>query len=116
MLVECPKCYLSSDIDADKIPKGTTHVICPECHWKFALPQPEQFNYAPEETPIEYKFIKTDTDALSESARNNYHKVIAREALNGWELVQIFTPNLGQYGASWCEIIFKRRRENRPAA
>lgn len=57
----------------------------------------------------EYKFIKLDLGIFSREPEEDYREIIVREALEEWELVQIFAPPISGYGcAKYYELIFSR--------
>ena len=58
----------------------------------------------------EYKFVRLGEAALGVNrTAKDHQETIHQHALDGWRLVQIFSPSTGLYGASqFLELIFER--------
>lgn len=59
----------------------------------------------------EYKFEKITLKGLPGMHQKigDYHETIQKNAREGWELVQVFTPPTSLYGgAAYAEIIFSK--------
>jgi len=59
----------------------------------------------------EYKFVRLGEGFLSvrRQGKQEYRKVIADHAREGWRLVQIFAPGIGGYGAAkYYEVVLER--------
>lgn len=59
----------------------------------------------------EYKFVRLGEGwfGVRRRASREYQEQVRQHALEGWRLVQVFTPGLGAYGvAKYFELIFER--------
>jgi hypothetical protein len=65
----------------------------------------------------EYTFIEVKLDGnflFDKTPRENYHNIIKAHAMNGWRLVQIFSPTVSVVSggtSSFYELIFEREYE-----
>lgn len=62
----------------------------------------------------QYKFVKINLTSIAEKTpREDYKKIIEEHAMEGWRLVQIFSPPVSNAGsASYFELIFEKYDEN----
>jgi len=61
---------------------------------------------------FEYKFVRLGEGWLGAKAeaRDSYQSQIQEHARDGWQLVQIFAPGVGAYGAAkYYELILERQ-------
>ena len=59
----------------------------------------------------EYKFVRLGEAWLGvkQKVKEEYQNLIHQHAQDGWRLVQVFAPSLGEYGrAKYIEVIFER--------
>jgi hypothetical protein len=58
---------------------------------------------------MEYKFVKLEPSFFSGRPKGDYKEIINEQAREGWRLVQIFAPPVGNAGkATYYEIIFEK--------
>jgi len=60
----------------------------------------------------EYKFVRLGKGWLGvkRTAVEQYQRIVAEHAQEGWRLVQVFAPGIAAYGAAkYFEIIFERQ-------
>ena len=62
-------------------------------------------------TKYEYKFVRVELESglRTDTPKEDYHKIVADHAKEGWRLSQLFAPAMSGTGwASFIELIFER--------
>lgn len=55
----------------------------------------------------DYKFVKVEVNNWKGEPKEDYKRIIAEHAEDGWKFVQIFAPSIAGY-AQYFDIIFER--------
>ena len=61
------------------------------------------------ENMYDYKFVKVETNKWNGEPKEDYKRIIAEHAEEGWKFIQIFAPATAGY-AKYFEIIFERTK------
>lgn len=61
------------------------------------------------ENMYDYKFVKVEANKWTGEPKDDYKRIIAEHAEEGWKFVQIFAPPTMGY-ANYFEIIFERTK------
>ena len=62
-------------------------------------------------TKYEYKFVRValESGLRTDTPKEDYHRIVADHANEGWRLFQLFAPAMSGTGwASFIELIFER--------